>query len=278
MSNSPNLPSSVQIGDHKLSFTKDKKLVDYLPIALDVFAVTSFLLCLISCFSASTKHWIFIAAYLSILLYHGIRIYLAATNKSFFSKKQPNDQLLKRIWLGRHIHIFIFTLTLFVFGAYPFLFFVAYILYCIRKVVVVIQKHIGPRLGDQKQTVDNLAKTIRDNQYILHARGFIDILLQPYLFLAFLFTFRGNYFVAFIVYFLNNLLYGMMADAEQKWAYSQIDALIRNTVKDKNELKNNYNKTVTHVSKVKDVAKKIYPIPQNPVEAVQAAANRIAGN
>lgn len=253
----------------QISITKKKDVNDYINYALDFIPCASFLFSLISCFASRDSTFVLCFTYILVLAYHGLRVYLSATNKSFFGKKTSNDQLLKRIWLGKHIHIALLALALMLFRCYPLSFFVAYLLYSVRKAVNTLKVYVGPRLGENKSTLDNLAKSICDNENLKHARGIVCVLSAPYLFFLALFSFRFNYFLCFVIYVFNNTLYGLMGDDEQKWAYGQIYQILVNLTKDNAQARDILKKVVEQLSKIKDFAKTLYPIPQNAFEKVK---------
>ena len=253
----------------QISISKKKDVNDYINYALDFIPCASFLFSLISCFASSDSTFVLCFTYILVIAYHGLRIYLSATNKSFFGKKTSNDQLLKRIWLGKHIHIALLAVALLLFKCYPLTFFVAYLLYSLRKLATTLKTYVAPRLGDNKAQLENFAKTINDNENIKHARGIVCVISAPYLFFAALFTFRFNYFLVFVIYVFNNTLYGLMGDDEQKWAYDQIYKILLNLTKDNASARDTLKKVVEQLSKVKDFAKTLYPIPQNAFEKVK---------
>lgn len=253
----------------QISINKKKDVNDYINYALDFIPCASFLFSLICCFASSDSSFVFCFTYILVITYHGLRIYLCATNKSFFGKKTSNDQLIKRIWLGKHFHIAFLAVALMLFKCYPLVFFVAYLLYSLRKFVKTLQEYVGPRLGENKSQIDNLAKYVRDNENIKRARGVVCIISAPYLFFAALFTFRFNYFLIFVIYVFNNTLYGLMGDEQQKWAYDKIYRVLLNLTKDNAQARDTLKKVIEQLSKVKDFAKTLYPIPQNAAEKIK---------
>ncbi|OHT09135.1 hypothetical protein TRFO_22152 [Tritrichomonas foetus] len=254
----------------QITISKKKDVNDYIRLALNILPVAAFLFSTISCFLTNKQKGMFGLTYLFILAYHGLRVYLQATNKSFFGVKKSSDQLLKRIWFGKHLHIVVISLVFLFFNVYPFLFFLSYALYSLRETVKVIQSELGPRLGDLKETIDNFAKTVNENVYIKRARGVCDVVLAAYLFFAGLFTFKGKFFLSFLVYVVNNVFYGVMGDDQHKWVYKTISNYLHQFTKDNKDARKIVEQVVDVLEKVKDVAKQIYPIPQNAGEAIQA--------
>ncbi|KAK8870584.1 hypothetical protein M9Y10_008470 [Tritrichomonas musculus] len=259
----------------QISITKKKDVNDYINYALEFIPCASFLFSLIGCFASNDSTFVFCFTYILILAYHGLRIYLTATNKSFFGKKTSNDQLIKRIWLGKHIHIALLALALMLFHCNPLVFFVAYVLYSVRKAVRTFQTYVGPRVGDMKGQIDSFAKAVCENENVKRARGCVCVISAPYIFFAALFTFRFSYFLVFVIYVFNNTLYGLMGDDQQKWAYNQIYQILLNATKDNAQLRDTLKKVVEQLSKVKDFAKTLYPIPQNALETVQAGIKNL---
>ena len=254
----------------QITIRKKKSSNDIIDLILSVLPCAAFVFSSISCLITDKKSGLFTLTYFFILAYHSLRVYLCATDKNFFGQKRSNEATGKRLWFGKHLHYVIIVLAFMFLGVYPLLFFLSYSLYIIREVVKVLSSELGSRVGDLKKSLDNFAKAVNSNKYLPRIRAGIEILLSFYLFFSGLLTFKGKYFLALIVYFANNILYSLMADDNHKWVYSTANKKINDAVKNNKDVKKVVDQVFDNLVKVKDVAKQIYPIPQNAGEAIGA--------